>query len=80
MEKAIITMKNNKCRDPEGLVSESLKLGVAGKDFKLSLLSLLNKTKELLQIPKMMKKVNIALIPKPGKKKLQEIENHRGIF
>ena len=80
MEKAIITMKNNKCRDPEGLVNEILKPGVAGKDFKLSLLSLMNKTKELIEIPRMMKTVNIALIPKPGKKKLQDIENHRGIF
>ena len=80
MEKAITSMKNNKCRDPEGLVSEILKPGVAGRDFKISLLAFLNKTKELLQIPKMLKKVNIALIPKPGKKKLQDIKNHRGIF
>ena len=80
MEKAIQSMKTNKCRDPEGLISEILKPGVAGEDFKMSLLSLMNKTKELLEIPSMMKNVNIALIPKTGKKKLQNIENHRGIF
>ena len=67
MEKAIQSKKTNKCRDPEGLISEILKPGVAGRDFKMSLLSLLNKTKELLEIPNMMKNVNIALIPKTGK-------------
>ena len=80
MEKAIKQMKNNKCRDPAGLISEILKPGVAGDDFKLSLLSLINKTKELLEIPQMMKTVNIALIPKPGNKNLQDIDNHRGVF
>ena len=38
MDKAIRAMKNNKCRDPEGLINELLKEGVAGKDFKMSLL------------------------------------------
>ena len=27
-----------------------------------------------------MKNVNIALIPKPGKRNLQDISNHRGVF
>ena len=80
MDKAIRAMKTNKCTDSEGLINELLKPNVAGKAFKLSLLSLLNKTKESLEIPHSMKHVNIALIPKPGKQKLQDIENHRGIF
>ena len=46
----------------------------------MSLLLLLNKTKEQLEIPQMMKHVNIALIPKPGKRNLKHIANHRGIF
>ena len=80
MDKAIRSMKSNKCRDPKGLINELLKPEVSGSDFKMSLLSLLNKTKEKLEIPKMMKHVNIALIPKPGKRNLKHIENHRGIF
>ena len=80
MEKAIRAMKNNKCRDPEGLINELLKPGVSGKGFKLSLLPFLNKTKDKLEIPKMMTHVNIALIPKAGKRNLRDISNHRGIF
>ena len=38
MNKAIKSMKNNKCRDPEGLINELMKQGVAGSDLKLSLL------------------------------------------
>ena len=80
MNKAIQSMKNKKCRDAQGLINELLKPGIAGRDFKTSLLLLLNKTKKHLKIPHMMKLVNIALIPKPGKRNLQDIENHRGIF
>ena len=80
MEKAIVSMKNKKCRDGQGLISEILKYGVAGHDFKMSLLSLLNNTKKHLKIPQMMTVVNIALIPKSGNRNLQHIENHRGIF
>ena len=80
MEKAISFMKNRKCRDAQGLINELLKPGVAGKDFKIAILALLNKTKKSLMIPNIMKIVNIALIPKPGKRNLQHIENHRGIF
>ena len=80
MEKAITSLKNKKCRDAQGLINEILKPGVAGHDFKVSLLSLLNNTKKHLKIPQMMKVVNIALIPKPGKRNLHHIENHRGIF
>ena len=80
MEKAIQSMKKNKCRDSDGLINELLKEDVAGRDFKVSLLSLLNKCKDQLQIPRMMKHVNIALIPKAGKRNLRSISNHRGIF
>ena len=76
MDKAIRSMKNNKCRDAYGLVNELLKPGVAGHDFKVSLLSLMNKKKDHLDIPIMMKYVNITLIPKPGKQNLRLISNH----
>ena len=80
MEKAIKNMKNNKCRDPDGLINELLKPGVAGVDYKTSILTMLNVTKERMEIPDIMKNVNIAVIPKPGKKDKHNIENHRGIF
>ena len=57
-----------------GFVSDLMKHGTAGLDFKVSLLSLLNETKEQLKIPHFMKNVNIALLPKPGKKDLQDIK------
>ena len=69
-----------KCRDPQGLINELFKPGVAGEDFLRSLLHILNKTKETLNIPDMMKNVNIAMIPKPGKPGLHDLENQRGIF
>ena len=80
MNKAIKSMKNNKCRDPEGLINELMKQGVAGSDFKLSLLWLMNKTKKTLYIPRMVKRVNIALIPKAEKRDLHNMSNHSVCF
>ena len=48
LERAIKSLKNGKARDPNGLVNEMFKEGVAGKDFKLSLLLLLNGIKKTL--------------------------------
>ena len=45
METAMKSMKNNKCRDPDGLINELLKPGVAGVVFKTSILAMLNITK-----------------------------------
>ena len=62
MNIAIRSMKNKKCRYPDGIINELLKKIVAGKDFIMSLLSLLNKTKRHLEIPYFMRNVSIALI------------------
>ena len=40
----------------------------------------MNKSKSLLEIPDMMKNVNVVMIPKPKKQGLHHIENQRGIF
>ena len=74
------SLKNGKCRDPQGLGNELFKPGVAGKDLQYSLLHMLNKTKENLTIPDMMKNVNVAMLPKPGKPGLHDLENQRGVF
>ena len=80
MQIAIKSMKNNKCRAAWGLINKLFKPGVAGQMFSRSLLNMLNKTKDLIEIPHIMKNVNIALIPKPGKRNVKDISNHRGIF
>ena len=74
------SLKNNKCRDPEGYINEIFKDGVAGEDLKKSICHILNRIKDTLEIPDMLKNVNIAMIPKPGKRSLGNIENQRGIF
>ena len=57
LEKVLKSLKNGKSRDPEGLCNELFKSGVAGEDLKISILDMLNKSKELLYIPEMMKKL-----------------------
>ena len=74
------SLKNGRCRDPEGFINELFKHDVAGKDLRSSLLYILNKTKDTLIIPDMMKKVNVVMLPKPGKPSLHQIENQRGVF
>ena len=80
LDRVLQKLKNGKCRDPQGFINELFKRDVAGKDFKDSLLCILNKTKETLLIPDMMTNVNIVMIPKPGKPGLHELENQRGVF
>ena len=74
------SLKNNKRRDPQGLINELFKPGTAGTDLQFSLLKLFNGIKKTQQIPHMIKNVNIAMLPKPGKRSLHAIENQRGVF
>ena len=53
---------------------------MAGEDLIKSMLYMLNRTKDSLYIPEMMKIVNIAMLPKPGKPGIHNLENQRGIF
>ena len=79
-KKVLNSLKNGKCRDPKGFINELFKPGVAGEDLKSSLLHMLNKAKDSLIIPEMIKIVNVAMIPKPGKQGRHKLENQRGIF
>ena len=79
-DKVLKSLKNGKCRDPQGFINELFKPGVAGEDLKCSLLHMLNKTKDTHIIPEMIKIVNVAMLPKPGKKGCHKLENQRGIF
>ena len=78
--KVLKSLKNNRCRDPQGLINEIFKPKVGGSDLQLALLKLINKTKDTHKIAETMKLVNIAMIPKPGKPNAHDIKNHRGIF
>ena len=51
LDKVLSSLKPGKSRDPWGLSCEIFKKPVCGTDLKLSLLQLLNKTKETQQIP-----------------------------
>ena len=57
-----------------------MKDNIGGQDLKKSLLVILNKTKQTLEIPEIIKIVNIAMIPKSGKTNSQSISKQRGIF
>ena len=60
-------LKNNKSRDPHGMVNED------------SLLLLFNRIKDTVEIPKLMEYANITSIYK-GKGEKMDLENDRGIF
>ena len=72
-------LKDNKSRDPHGLLNELFKPGVIGKDMENSLLELLNKVKMEISIPAFMHLVNIVAIYK-GKGLKMDLSSDRGIF
>ena len=80
LERVLKLLKRRKCRDPQGYLNELFKYEAAGSDLKKSLLHIMNKTKEQLEIPDMMKDVNVVLIPKQNKANSNLLENQRGIF
>ena len=79
LEIVLKQLKNNKARDPLGLINELFKQGVAGKDFKNSLLTLFNKIKQENKIPEYLKLADVATIYK-GKGSKTDLKNDRGIF
>ena len=79
LDRVLKQLKNNKARDPNGLVNELFKQGVAGKDFKNSLLTLFNKIKQENKIPDYLKLADVATIYK-GKGSKTDLKNDRGIF
>ena len=51
LDRVLLSLKTTKARDPNGLVNDLFKPRVIGSDLKLSLLTLLNKVKEVCTIP-----------------------------
>ena len=64
LESVLSSLKQNKCRDPTGLVNELFSTNNAGKDLKLSIFLLFNSIKETNQIPTFIKIVDISAIYK----------------
>ena len=79
LDKALKGLKNDKAIDPNGLVNEIFKDGVAGKDLKKSFLKMLNRIKEEDFIPDFVRLADIATIYK-GKGGKCDLKNDRGIF
>jgi hypothetical protein len=79
LSKVLSSLKNNKSRDPHGLINELFKPGVIGTDLHLSLLTLLNKIKFNCHIPEFVEWANITSLYK-GKGEKIDLENERGIF
>ena len=63
LDSVLKSLKKGKCRDPQGLINELFKDGIAGKYLKKSILHILNRTKETLEIPDIMKNVNVVMLP-----------------
>ena len=78
LETALHDLKNNKSRDPEGLINEIFKKNVIGTDLKQSLLLMYNKLKEKRLIHTFMNYANITTVAKKGSR--LRLENKRGIF
>ena len=72
-------LKNNKSRDPNGLVNELFKEETAGDDLKLAILKLMNRIKEEQLYPKCLELCNISSIWKL-KGLRNKFSSYRGIF
>ena len=72
-------LKNNKSRDPHGLVNELFKEETAGDDLKLAILKLMNRIKEEQLYPKCLELCNISSIWKL-KGPRNKFSSYRGIF
>ena len=64
LDMALKGLKKDKARDPGGLVNDIFKDGVAGKDFKLSLLKFFNKIREEDYIPDFVRLADVVTIYK----------------
>ena len=79
LDEVIQKLKNNQARDPNGIINEIFKPGVAGIDLKKSLVDLMNTVLSTFFIPECMAYADITSIFKlKGSRML--LSNDRGIF
>ena len=76
---AIKLLKNNKSRDPSGLLNELFKFPVIGRDLEAAILNLVNGIKSKHFIPPTVQKSNITTIYKSSGSR-HDLESDRGIF
>ena len=79
LEKATKSLKNNQSRDPNSMINELFKAGIAGGDLKTAVLGLMNLVQSTLFIPDYMQYADITSIFK-NKNSRMSLENDRGIF
>ena len=79
LDKVLAALKNNKSRDPHGLINELFKPGTIGSDLKNSLLTLYNRIKENCYLPEFIQWADITSLYK-GKGEKLDLTNDRGIF
>ena len=79
LDQVLKKLKNNKARDPFGLINELFKIGAIGDDLKESLFLMCYKIRDNLEIPELLKFANITSIYK-GKGAKNDLQNERGIF
>ena len=79
MDKVLKLLKNNKAKDPHGLINEMFKLSEIGDDMKESLFLMCSKIRETSEVPEIVKYANITSIYK-GKGAKNDLQNERGIF
>ena len=79
LDKVLSSLKSGKSRDPSGLICDLFKKPVCGADLKISILKLLNKTKETFIVPPFFCNSNISSIWKKNGDILK-LEFHRGLF
>ena len=77
--KVLISLKNNKARDPHGMIGELFKPSLAGNDLIDSLLIFLNGIKKFKKSFKFLEFANITSIWKK-KGERSDLNNERGIF
>ena len=75
----IKSLKNNKTRDPSGLLIELFKPPVIGQDLEVAILRLLNGIKSEYVIPRNIQMSNITTIYKSSGSR-HDLESDRGIF
>ena len=78
LEDVLKNLKNNKTRDPNGMIHEIFKSGYIGTDLKLALLHLFNGIKAHQYVPMFITLSNITTIFKKGSR--FDLNNDRGIF
>ena len=79
LNNTLACLKNNKARDPHGIINELFKEGLIGIDLKVALLLMFNGMKEDQTIPPFLTYGNITSIHKNKGSRLN-LNNERGIF